>query len=408
MEPELGEASETSPRDDGPTRSEISQNDRKSQTVEGSVDDGLLDAAAEIGRVTGQVSRQDIENAVATGEVDRKTLEAGVNAFLGDVKARWKTVIEAYPALKGEGRDAKNPMTLWYGESHSFLEVSGILFRFPMVERTPEETGRELALLPQLNERLHVRVPKVEYDNRQAETEWYEQFIGYRTIPGHRQKRAFLKRNPGSLQMVHALGGILSELHATRLDDATRLGMEQSTPEDVYEFVNERYRMTPRVEGSFKGEAFEKTFEDFFTLALEEDDIYDFRPTVRHGAFSRHVLFDDALHPTGVVGWGNAEIGDPAEDFADVMHFVGPAVIADAFRPYQTRDAIEGLWKRTLVHWGIDQFLAAASAAKRGDEDVPDYVYINLVRDNIPRLWDQTPRAGGRSIIAKVARLKRT
>lgn len=413
MEQELEEPGEATPLRPETSRRHNSQSDQDqgvpSDTTspdvgseESDSSDPLLDTVAQLARV----SREDIEKALREGAVDRETLAAEVDAFAGDVKARWSTITETYPELiRGKGSDSKSPIKLWNGERHSFLEMYGTVFRFPNEERTHEEVARELALLSELSGRLSVLVPKVKYHNPE-EPEWFKQFIGYPEIPGRRLENAFLNRHAGAIQLAHALGGILSEVHATKLGDAVSRGMNQEAPDDVYEMVDKLYREMPRVTGSFKGEDFERTFESFFTLALEEDEIYDFRPTLTHGRFSEHVLFSGPSRPEGLTGWGNAQIGDPACDFADVMHFVGPLVIGDVFGSYQTRDSIEGLWKRTLVRWGIGLLFSAAYAEERGG--APDYVYMDLVREHVSRLWGQTPRAGKRSIISKAARLRRS
>jgi hypothetical protein len=68
---------------------------------------------------------------------------------------------------------------------------------------------------------------------------------------------------------------------------------------------------------------------------LEDISLWRFAPTAVHGSFTgEHVLVSfpdedraDAGEVRGVLGWEQSRIGDPADDFADLVGFAAPATL---------------------------------------------------------------------------------
>ncbi|MGL4172655.1 MAG: phosphotransferase [Actinomycetota bacterium] len=62
---------------------------------------------------------------------------------------------------------------------------------------------------------------------------------------------------------------------------------------------------------------------------------WQFQPTLIHGNLrAEHILIDDDGFMSGVLSWGNAAIGDPAEDFAWLIQVEEPALLGAILSAY--------------------------------------------------------------------------
>jgi aminoglycoside phosphotransferase (APT) family kinase protein len=101
---------------------------------------------------------------------------------------------------------------------------------------------------------------------------------------------------------------------------------------------------------------------------------------VHHGLTGAHLLVGEDGRVRGVLGWGDAVTGDPAEDIAGLARAVGApaAVRAATLAGYGPRPCLRGLW---LARCDALLHLAARLDAPTGDP-------LPLLRHRLRRAWE--------------------
>jgi aminoglycoside phosphotransferase (APT) family kinase protein len=167
--------------------------------------------------------------------------------------------------------------------------------RWPRHRLAVEEIEHEVELLPVLAPLLPVAVPQFEYVSREP---W---LVAYRLIRGE----------PLAAEDPEGVRAFLDALHAVAVDDvpARRPDWLKTYREQADEF---RRVVLPRLDPDERprGEA----------LLAEVETLTDFRPAVTHSDLGpEHLLVRDGKL-VGVIDWGDARIGDPAIDYAWLLH----------------------------------------------------------------------------------------
>lgn len=200
------------------------------------------------------------------------------------------------------------------------LEVNGeLIFRFPMREDVVERLKQELRLLPILERALSTPIPHFDYVGR-GDAEYPYTFVGYRKIGGTPLSAESITPRQ-LLDLAPALAAFLTELHSFPQEQALGAGFAEHSPEQwrqrwrqdyqdryidlqlrVFPLLNERLRTKTR-----------NLWEDF----LNDVDHFAFRPVLAHCDLGCEHIFCDPERSilTGVIDWGDANIGDPAIDF---------------------------------------------------------------------------------------------
>ena len=177
------------------------------------------------------------------------------------------------------------------------------VFRFPRRAHVAAALEVEIALLPELERALPVAVPRFEHVVREPELA-----VAYRLVEGE----------PCSVPEPGPLAAFLTALHAFDVDRAEGLGVERPDWRDVYARQCAEFErlVFPELDADERRAA-----AAMFAAGLAS--LEGFRPAVVHADLGPEHLLCRNGSLVGVIDWSDARIGDPALDFAWLLHSVG-------------------------------------------------------------------------------------
>lgn len=225
-------------------------------------------------------------------------------------------------------------LPLGEGCDSSAFEVGGRwVFRFPKREDVARALARETALLPRLAARLPLAVPAFEFVGRPGPA-CPHPFVGYEKLPG----AIGLGVSPADIDLSavgSALGDFLGELHRFPEEEARSLGVEIEGPAAP---GARREQILAELEvAAATAEGGEATRWRGFLMA--PPPAWTGPPRLVHNDLgAEHILLDRSGRPSGVIDWGDVALGDPAIDFAGLVHWGGERLAREALAAYGTGD----------------------------------------------------------------------
>jgi len=209
------------------------------------------------------------------------------------------------------------------------------VFRFPKREAGAECLQNEIRILPEIAERLPVRVSAPRWiGNPTREFAW--PFAGYRLVAGRSVCDVDLP-DSAAPEFGRALARFLQALHSISEEDAR----EFDAPADEWrrldvphrcEFARERLQQAQSLGLIPDAGAWLSRLDEFDaplpTLAP--------RSLVHGDLYSKHVLVDDDFQLAGIIDWGDVHFGQPAVDLAafwNVVPAAGRAAFLDEYGP---------------------------------------------------------------------------
>ncbi|MEY4554730.1 MAG: hypothetical protein RL197_1157 [Actinomycetota bacterium] len=109
--------------------------------------------------------------------------------------------------------------------------------------------------------------------------------------------------------LVNSLGKAIAAIHSLSIDAVRQAGMPEYSASDIRDT---RLSELDRAASSGRIPA---TLLQRWESALEDLDLFRFQPTVVHGNLIGANVLELGEEVSGVLGWSNLEIGDPAQDF---------------------------------------------------------------------------------------------
>jgi aminoglycoside phosphotransferase (APT) family kinase protein len=231
----------------------------------------------------------------------------------------------------------------------------GIIFRIARHERAARGQARELVLLPQLHERLPVAVPKPEWRVEPGD-DFAFGAIGYRKLGG-----TPLEPGEESEQLARDVAAFLRGLHDLRDVDGP------AAPEDLEELDGATRAPLRGLLQTTEFERLERWWDDL----RSDESLSQFEPVLRHGDLWHENLLVADGRLVGVLDWGAAAVGDPAEDFAPLRH------VSEAFAEavLDAYEANESLRRRERRRWEIRELYGVRLALTLDDaEELTDAV----------------------------------
>lgn len=221
------------------------------------------------------------------------------------------------------------------GMDSTAFEVNGeLVFRFPKRAEVDEQTLVETRMLDALGPGAPLPIPAFTYRGEPSAAFPFH-FAGYRKLPG--VEAILLDPSVVPFDALAApLGKFLGWLHAFPVKQALSLGAQSHDAVSVFE--------------EFRAEALECF--DAIAGVLPAEEVARWRALVSRAPFSagvpdggvllhsdfyqEHLLLDpDARAITGVIDWGDVEVGDPAIDFAGLFAWGGAAFTRNVLEHYE-------------------------------------------------------------------------
>jgi aminoglycoside phosphotransferase (APT) family kinase protein len=213
------------------------------------------------------------------------------------------------------------------GWDSAVLEVDGEwIVRVPRGQEVRGWIRREAALLPELAAVLPVAVPRFEAIEDTSRIF----FVAYRKLDGDPLESA-----PGA-SLAPQLGSFLAALHSFPREHALRAGLADVDAAgwlaQQIEFADRcKEEVMPRLDESARRQA-RRIFDEF--LSSWDDSL---ETVLIHGDLGRtHILCRDSSL-SGVIDWSDARLGDPALDFAWLLHGTSEPFAASLPRAYAGR-----------------------------------------------------------------------
>ncbi|HEY8292836.1 MAG TPA: aminoglycoside phosphotransferase family protein [Thermomicrobiales bacterium] len=228
----------------------------------------------------------------------------------------------AYPELRIERLRLNDE-----GQNNDVLIVNDdLIFRFPRDEEGIEKLETEIALLGRLRPFVPLPIPEPIYASF-APRAVGQVFAGYRMLPGEplwREAVAAMS-DPAIVQrLVTQLATFLRALHGIPTDQIADV-LPPTDWRRLWSDLEEQMRaaLFPYVSPATQ-ERITATFAAFF----DDPRNFTFTPTVIHGDFGTgNLLFDPYKGAmTGVIDFGSATLGDPANDVAALLTYGEPLV----------------------------------------------------------------------------------
>jgi aminoglycoside phosphotransferase (APT) family kinase protein len=259
----------------------------------------------------------------------------------GDLGARLR---RRFPELTGE------PLRLLdVGFGSTVVETAdGVIFRVARHARASAGHARELELLPQLAGRLPAAVPQPRW-RIEPDDEFPHGAIGYRKLPGEP-----VAADSGTPQLAADVARFLRALHGLCHVAAPRRDLQLDALHD---------RTMTALEAALTATELDVLVR-WWDEVLTDVDLRDFEPALRHGDFWHENLLVEEGRLVGVLDWGGAGYGDPAEDFSTLRH-LGDAFTETVFDTYGADDALR---RREQRHWQVRELYGIGMALELRDE----------------------------------------
>ncbi|MDC5698958.1 phosphotransferase [Intrasporangium calvum] len=202
------------------------------------------------------------------------------------------------------------------------------VIKAPMTHGAGAELEAVAALGPLLGRRLELAMPLVRGTVPIPEG----RAIVYLRLPGRPLDFAALP--PGEL--AAGVGRALAHVHNIEL------AVFEEAGRPVYDAESHRRRQLSELDRAAATGHVPTNLLTRWEQRLEDISLWRFAPTTVHGSFlGDNVLasFDDDDHAEagevrGVLGWEESRVGDPADDFAELVRLASPAAVDDVLRAY--------------------------------------------------------------------------
>lgn len=204
-------------------------------------------------------------------------------------------------------------------------------FRFPKTKEYANKLPIEANFLKELTKRTIVDVPQLKL----REDKGVGNYAIYSFIPGVQFTEDLVKtfKKPNLLTIAHKFGQFLTDLHSFPITTAKNIGIEQKIPIIEWEKSLDKIR---KVVFSHISPREQNWIIDLYGNFLQHIEQYPFETRVIHFDIMPVNIIVDPIAQTlsGIIDFGDVEIGDPAFDFA-LLHWYGDDFLQETYKSYK-------------------------------------------------------------------------
>jgi aminoglycoside 2''-phosphotransferase len=241
---------------------------------------------------------------------------------------------EVYPEL-----NINQSEVIDLGQNNDVLIVNDTLvFRFPKYMEGIKKLKKETKVLEQIKGKLSLPIPYPQYKSMEP-NEVGKVFTGYKRIEGTPLWPDMMKNIHNEERIASQLVQFLTELHSQPVDS---LGIEKKSAEDVRNLIVDLYRKFKDKLFPYMNESSKSAIDHNFERFLSNKELLSFNTVLTHGDFgASNILWDPKREEiTGIIDFGETEIGDPAYDFAGLLASYGQPFVKKCLSLYPDGDKI--------------------------------------------------------------------
>ncbi|WKA56856.1 aminoglycoside phosphotransferase family protein [Planococcus shenhongbingii] len=235
------------------------------------------------------------------------------------------------------------------------------VFRFPKNKEVAKKVEMEARLLCDLlkQKQLPLNIPNLTLlygDDKKMVCGCYDLIEGDMCIKFEKA---------GTFENAKLIGEFLTQLHSLEIPDY----MEKKHTTAYWEtfYCDVQKEIFPCIEQEAQYEI-QDTFERF----LFQQDPSTISSTVIHGDLTAsNIVFKSAENRiTGIIDFTDAQIGDPAFDFAGIYWDFGPAFTQQVLENYRGTEKIEAIFKRVQAFYGLQPVFHELLFDVRNQKDI--------------------------------------
>ncbi|OXS59638.1 phosphotransferase family protein [Rossellomorea vietnamensis] len=248
-----------------------------------------------------------------------------------------KRIRAVYPDLKITHSEMNE-----IGQNNDVIIINdSLVFRFPKYTEGIMKLKKETRVLEGIKGNIPLPVPYPIYQSLEPEKVGMV-FTGYKLVEGSPLwPGVFIENEEHHEQIASRLVGFLTVLHSQSLEsmniEKKSIGEIRRSIEDLYDRFKEK--LFPHMNERAKVKV-----SQHFDLFLSKNELLDFQPVLTHGDFgASNILWDPERHEvSGIIDFGEAEVGDPAYDFAGLLSSYGEYFVRRCLEIYPNGDRIFG------------------------------------------------------------------
>lgn len=241
---------------------------------------------------------------------------------------------EMYPEL-----NINHSEVIDFGQNNDVLIVNdNLVFRFPKYVEGIKKLIKETEVLEQIKGMLSLSIPYPQY--RSMETnEVGKVFTGYQRIGGTPLWPDMMKNIHNEERIASQLVQFLTELHSQPVDS---LGIEKKSAVDALNSIVNLYGKFKDKLFPYMNETSKSEIDHIFERFLSNKELLSFNTVLIHGDFgASNILWDSKREEiTGIIDFGETEIGDPAYDFAGLLSSYGQPFVKRCLNMYPDGEKI--------------------------------------------------------------------
>jgi aminoglycoside 2''-phosphotransferase len=225
------------------------------------------------------------------------------------------------------------------GQNNDVLIVNDTLvFRFPKYVEGIKKLKKETEVLEQIRGKLSLPIPYPQYKSMEP-NEVGKVFTGYQRIEGTPLWHDMMKNIHNEERIASQLVQFLKELHSQPVDS---LGIEKKSAEDVRNSIVGLYGKFKNKLFPYMNETSRSEIDHNFEAFLSNKELLSFNTVLIHGDFgASNILWDSKREEiTGIIDFGETEIGDPAYDFAGLLSSYGQPFVKRCLSMYPDGERI--------------------------------------------------------------------
>jgi aminoglycoside 2''-phosphotransferase len=241
---------------------------------------------------------------------------------------------ESYPEL-----NINHSEVIDLGQNNDVLMVNdNLVFRFPKYVEGIKKLKKETEVLEQIKGKLSLSIPYPRYKSMET-NEVGKVFNGYQRIEGTPLWPDMMKNIYNEERIASQLVQFLTELHSQPVDS---LGNEKKCAEDIRNSIVDLYGKFKDKLFPYMNEASKAEIDYNFDTFLANKELLSFNTVLIHGDFgASNILWDSKREEiTGIIDFGETEIGDPAYDFAGLLSSYGQPFVKRCLSMYPDGEKI--------------------------------------------------------------------